>query len=294
MTGDDSRNSELRRLSFTDFLLKSGPNESVEVQQLWHFHHSVGGGKSNQLDAPKDLLLECSECVGKRTFGLEGTGYLSNLGFANNVFLRYKCKNCEKQWRTYALRVIPNKEPSSGSLLKYGEWPPFGMIVDPKVAELLGDEVELFRKGLNSEAKSLGIGAFAYYRRVLERQRAGIFDRVILAAEKLEASPETVAELRKAKADRQFTKGLDAIKPGVLQGIYINGHNPLTLLYDEVSDGLHAQSDAEILENAQTIRLLLVDLASRLEIALSEDNAVTEAVNKLLKRQAQRRNPERE
>ena len=102
------------------------------------------------------------------------------------------------------------------------------------------------------------------------------------------AGEDAIARLRAAKADRQLTKAIEAIKPGPLQALYIDGHNPLMLLYDAVSDGLHGQTDAENLVTARTIRLLLAELAKRIEQVLADHAEVTGAVTKLLQAKAAR------
>jgi len=47
---------------------------------------------------------------------------------------------------------------------------------------MLGDNRDLFMKGRRCESQSLGIGAFVYYRRVVENQRAAILGQIIKIA----------------------------------------------------------------------------------------------------------------
>lgn len=102
------------------------------------------------------------------------------------------------------------------------------------------------------------------------------------AAKKLDAEAEVLGRLVAAQNETQFTKSIEAIKPAPLKAIYINGHNPLTLLHDAVSDRLHGLSDTENLAAAQTVRVLLTELAKRVKDALADHEEVTNAVNKLL------------
>jgi hypothetical protein len=46
------------------------------------------------------------------------------------------------------------------------------------------------------------------------------------------------------------------VKHGIPQARLINGHNPLTLLHNALSAGLHEQSDETCLELAQAVRVV--------------------------------------
>jgi hypothetical protein len=47
------------------------------------------------------------------------------------------------------------------------------------------------------------------------------------------------------------------VQHGIPQARLINGHNPLTLLHNALSAGLHEQSDETYLELAQAVRVML-------------------------------------
>ena len=280
MASEEEQSTELPAYTFADFLLQVAPNEVVRVTDMWR-----NKGGSPDIMLPQLLPLYCSHCGGERYFfPTEAMQFYSDP--ERHDFIHYKCRNCGDRIKTYAVALL--REESGGRAVKYGESPPFGVFVQPDVEKLLGNSVELFRKGLEAESRGLGIGAFAYYRRVLETQRINIFDQVIKVAKKLDADESVIAPLEAAKNERQFTKSMEALKAGPLKAIYIDGHNPLTLLHDAVSDGLHAQSDAENLSNAQTVRLLLSDLARRIDDALADHEEVTNAVTRLLQAKAAR------
>ena len=73
--------------------------------------------------------------------------------------------------------------PAVGSRLSYGEYPPFGERTPAKVITMIGPDRDLFLNGRRAENHGLGIGASAYYRRVVENQKDRIFDMIIEAAE---------------------------------------------------------------------------------------------------------------
>jgi hypothetical protein len=137
-------------------------------------------------------------------------------------------------------------------------------------------------------SQALGIGAFAYYRRVVENQKGRIVNQIESVASRLGASKEILSRFQKAASETQFSRAIDDVKDCIPQSLLIRGHNPLTLLHTALSEGIHAQSDAECLEIASSIRIVLTELAERISLALKDEAELTNAVSRLLHRQAPR------
>jgi hypothetical protein len=132
----------------------------------------------------------------------------------------------------------------------------------------------------------MGIAAFAYYRRVIEGQKDRIFDEIIKVCNRLSAGEPIVKELAAAKVETQFSKAVDSVKLAIPQALFINGHNPLTLLHSALSEGLHAQSDEECLEIATSIRVVIADFAERMGQALKDEAELSTAVSRLLNKKS--------
>lgn len=148
--------------------------------------------------------------------------------------------------------------------------------------KLIGPDRELFLKGRRCENQGLGIGAFSYYRRVVENQKNRILDEILKVAKKLNAPAETIRELESAKAEIQFSKALANSKASIPQILLINGHNPLTLLHSALSDGLHERTDEHCLELASSIRVVLGELSERLSQALKDEAELNRALARLM------------
>ena len=207
-------------------------------------------------------------------------------------FVYYRCKNCAETEKLYAI-ILKLREKGPNDVVKVGEYPPFGPPVAPRVISLIGPDRDNFLKGRRSENQGLGIGAFAYYRRIVESHKDRIFDALIRASKKLGASTEVIQDLEIAKKESQFTKGVEAMKHGLPSTLLMNGqHNPLTLLHSALSEGLHDHTDEECLELAQHIRVVLTELADRVSQALKESSELDSAVAKLMKLGSQKKRPE--
>ena len=179
------------------------------------------------------------------------------------------------------------KDGTSAVVAKLGEDPPFGPPTPARVITLIGPDRNLFLRGRRAENQGFGIGAFAYYRRVVENQKGRIIQEIARVAGKLGASPDVLAEFEKAAAETQFSKAIDQVKSAIPQVLLIDGqHNPLTLLHTALSEGLHDHTDEECLEIAQDIRLVLTELAERASTALREEAELKKSVSRLLGRKA--------
>jgi hypothetical protein len=193
----------------------------------------------------------------------------------------YRCRNCKYGTKIFSL-WISSLTVESATAMKLGEWPEFGPPTPSRVITLLGPDRDLFLRGRRSENQGLGIGAFGYYRRVVENQKNRIIGQIIRVSEKLGAEPELLLELKAAQTETQFSKAIESIRHGIPQALLIDGHNPLTLLHTALSKGLHAESDSDCLELAKSIRVVLTELADRMGHTLKDKTELTQAVSRLL------------
>jgi len=209
--------------------------------------------------------------------------YKLKIGQWHRTFLDYRCRNCRKNFKTFVVEVKCSGKGGNGEAMKLGERPPFGPNVPSRVITLIGGDRELFLAGRRAENQGMGIGAFAYYRRVVENQKGRIIDEIIKVAKRIKASEKMIQILESARDETQFAAAIESIKSTIPQVLLINGHNPLTLLHKALSKGLHAQSDKECLQLATSIRAILTELAERLGQALKEQAELDDAVKNLLK-----------
>lgn len=231
------------------------------------------------------LYCESESCQGLRFFeALPDQRIVLNTDGWRNLFIKYTCRNCRTRLKTYSLAVGRQGNATKGEAMKYGEYPPFGPPTPSRVITLIGPDRDFFLKGRRAENAGFGIGAFAYYRRVVENQKTRIIQEIAKASSKLGASAEMLAELQRASKETQFSKAIGQIKAGIPSALLIDGHNPLTLLHTALSEGLHDHSDEECMELAQEIRLVLTELAERISQALKEEAELSKAVSRLMNR----------
>lgn len=229
-----------------------------------------------------DIQLHCDQeaCNGLRFFEfIKGDNDLY-WGEWNEKFFDYRCKNCEENCKRFAVALYPQRE-NEWYAYKIGEMPSFGPHVPPRVIKLIGPDKDFFLTGRRAESQGMGIGAFTYYRRVVENQKNRILDEVIKVGEKTGLSKGLLNTLKKAKDETQFSKAIDSVKESIPQVLLIDGHNPLILLHSALSEGLHAKSEEECLELARSIRIVLTELATRSGQVLKDQAELKSAVGRL-------------
>ena len=282
---DSTKGKHKPTASWAEFLESYPPGVQALISDLVEVGRAGPTAPAEYHLALPDLQLHCdhSSCDGVRFFecGISRPWISEE---AKSSFIVYKCRNCEQTEKLFALLFRRKGQGPTGEAVKIGEWPPFGPPVPARVITLIGPDRDLFLQGRRAEIQGMGIGAFAYYRRVVENQKAHIIDEIIRVVGRIKA-PDSMAEtLEAAKEETQFTTAMEMVKDALPQTLLIDGqHNPLTLLHKALSQGVHELSDKECLSRARSIRVILTDLAERLGEALKKKAELDSALTELFK-----------
>jgi hypothetical protein len=280
--------AEQQPITFAEFLESVPPSQFVKVSDLFQPKHAPGTGTWYEMTAP-GIKLHCPNeiCNGPRIFRFQnGERSLPRGSTTKLTYFNYICSNCRRTEKLFSLHVSRKRDDEDetstvGACYKFGEFPAYGPPTPTRLLRLFGKDREIFLKGRQCENHGLGIGAFVYYRRVVENHKDQILDEIIKVATKI--APEKVEALESAKKEHQFSSALDSVKDAVPQALPINGHNPLTLLHSALSEGLHAQTDEECLGLAHDVRVVVGELADRLGQVLKDEAELNAAVSRLIK-----------
>lgn len=275
-----SRNPNLAWSSWEDFLANAAAgstysgNDSYERSHIGKFYVKV----------PPIKLFCKAECQDERYF--DDTIGNAELGTYTPFFFRYFCRHCHKDMVHIALiGHVPSKSDEAVPVFeKIGHSPPFGPVTPARLVSLIGPDKDLFLKGRRSESQGLGIGAFTYYRRVIENQKNRLLNEVIRVAQSAGSPTSIIDTLEAAKNETQFDKAMKSVKDAIPESLRINGHNPLVLLYSALSEGVHELSDEECLARAQDVRVVLGELARRAASSLADDAELKASLNRLTQR----------
>lgn len=287
--------SEVNYQSLSEFLQSTPPNQWRHISDL-SVRRTLRpyGNVINEINKP-ELELHCPDdlCNGVRFFRytevFPNTETDLQENAVNYLYIIYQCSNCKKSRKVYSLAAIlpaieqsQTIEQSQGMCHKIGEYPPYGPPVPPRLVKLIGPDRDIFLKGRKCENQGLGIGAFIYYRRVVENQKNRILEEIVKVFEKIGVSQDKIDTLREAIKETQFSTALGMAKDIMPESLLINGHSPILLLHRALSRGVHELSDEECLKLASTVRLVLGELSERLSAILKDQAELTEAISTLI------------
>jgi len=185
-------------MSFATFLETMPPNDKYTMVTDAIERDS----SSRPIIATPAIVLHCPHetCNGNRVFRYsKGDRYTSKA--PTMTYHTYLCSNCRRTKKVFSLLTDDEQAVDTAApCLKFGEIPRFGPPIPNRLLRLFGSDSRIFLKGRQSENHGLGIGAFSYYRRVVESHKDQLFDEVIKVAAKI--APDTVEALRRGKEQR--------------------------------------------------------------------------------------------
>ena len=167
--------------------------------------------------------------------------------------------------------------------MKVGQEPPWDIVPDTQLEKALGKRVDYYKKALVCESQSYGIGAFAYYRRIVEEIIDELLSGVVSLLNDQEKGHyiEVLEQVKKTTITQDKIQLVKDLLPSVLRP---DGMNPLSGLHEALSEGLHAESDERCMELAVTIRDVLIFLVSQISITNTAAANFSNSMRKLLER----------
>lgn len=172
--------------TFASFLESTPPGRWVRIVERAQ-KHDIRSDELWKVALPT-ARLHCRKCKGTHVFGPMESG--SNVAYVKKheeaAAYRYLCRNCSA-WKHFAL--LAKFEESRVHMLKLGEHLAYGPPVPPRAISLIGPDRELFLRGRRCESQGVGVGAFTYYRRVVDNQWHRLLDAFIRVAEITGSAP---------------------------------------------------------------------------------------------------------
>ena len=201
--------------------------------------------------------------------------------------MNYICALCEKFNRTFSLRIGEKKQ----YLEKVGQYPPWDISIKKKLRKILGEYFDYYKKGLICESQGSGIGANIYYRRIVEEIIGELLEDIkeFHVGEDRDKYEKVLEETRKSKKAQDKINLVKDLIPPILM---VGSQNPLKVLYNILSGGIHGKTDEECLEDAQIIRETFIFLINSILQRQKDKQKYDDNIKKLLekRRQKQKKN----
>jgi hypothetical protein len=230
------------------------------------------------------INMSCDVCKSNQTFNMTNEYYDNGqkicLEPRNHVIdLQFLCQSCKLFQRRFFVYI--NQELDT--MYKVGQYPEWEIKIDKNLEKLLNKHANTFRKGLVCESQGYGIGAFSYYRRITEEIIDELLDSILDLIEE-ENKGDYILALQKTKKTRITQEKIDLIKDILPTVLKPNGMNPLGVLHSELSEGLHAATDEDCLENAHHIKSILIFLINQIIQSKESAKVFTVSMKSLLEK----------
>jgi hypothetical protein len=230
---------------------------------------------------PSPINLLCENCGVERTFN-PASETLLKIGNSDLKYIMYNCPVCKFKVTFILYEGCEYDEGVAHDpyIMKVCQWPSWSPRIDKRLQKLFGDNLDYYKKGLCCEQEDFGIGAFAYYRRIIEVVIDKLLDALydMLNDEEKEKYKE---DMNKARTERVAEKKIEIVKEILPTFLRPDGLNPLKSLHSSLSAGLHSGSEKECLEIAKEIRISLEFLLKGLVENREEKRDYSKAVKKL-------------
>jgi len=236
----------------------------------------------NSLPKPA-ISLFCHECNGSQTFNMNNDYYddFTYGGQCSGLIIRaeYICMHCQNVTRHFFIKISDDKK----WIMKVGQFPAWEIRGNIDIENMLQNYKDYYKKGLVCESQGYGIGAFGYYRRIVEEIIDQLLDEIstLLAGEELIKYTEALEKTKKTTVAQEKIELVKELLPQILRP---DNMNPLQILHSALSEGLHARSDEECLEYADQCRKIIIFLVVQVRISKNSAKEFKESMKKVLEK----------
>jgi hypothetical protein len=215
------------------------------------------------------------------------------------------CKSCNKNKVEFLLKissddvVSKSKLPSINRIIennkkgiveikpsiyiqKIGVYPELKPEIDKTISKYFDRETNnWYFKAIKSLNENFGIGSFAYFRRIVEKELIKIInDLSHIESEESNHIKELLEKYNKTEKVYHIYENIFEFLPSSLKGL---GDNPFQLLYKQTSKGLHNLSEQECLKRANNINQLLKFVIIKINEEKSEILKIRQVIKDLKK-----------
>jgi hypothetical protein len=227
------------------------------------------------------IVTRCPACKSERPFTdsrSRGGGAGMPIPKTKSGILDYhlRCVICSQGIRYW---VEINVE--EGWLRKVGQTPPWSIEISATVEEALGADAELYKKALITLSQGYGLGACAYLRRVVENNVHRILALLLELNRELGATGDELEALQAVIDSKVANKKLAEASRFLPPTLIVSGVNPLRLLYDSLSQGIHSMTEAECADTAAQMIAALKYLVTELGRQLTARHHFADEVRRL-------------
>lgn len=203
----------------------------------------------------------------------------------------YTCRNCRVSSVKYFYWWFIDPTDGISTFYKVGEYPPLtAHLPDALKNNFDKEDADFYQKAIRLRNHNLGIAAIAYLRRVVENRINDMLDVLAQAAREQEhpVAEEELKKIGEIKAARRLDAKIDyaaKLLPEHLKPA--NLPNPIDILHELASDGLHARSEEECVDIFDGCKEVFEFVFGNLKVKSEEAKNFIESLKRLSQRKAQ-------
>ncbi|MGB0002456.1 MAG: hypothetical protein WBQ04_20225 [Candidatus Acidiferrales bacterium] len=218
----------------------------AEILETWPLYRSFVYDGADGVVVVPEISLFCSSCKRDTFWQTNVHGQNFKQGFTTRT---YKCKNCGGATVTYYFYWGVSTQKHN-LFFKVGQHPELEERI-PESLEQAFDaaDLKMYKNALRLRNFNFGIGAVAYVRRVVENRMNDMLEILYEAAVEHNAPREVLARHDEVKRDIRFAAKVDyagELLPATLRPA--GKPNPIAILHELASEGLHAKTDEECVD----------------------------------------------
>jgi len=188
----------------------------------------------------------------------------------------YACRNCGTIFLVwFSWRMVDGKPVAA----KVGQAPALTVRLPRHVEKALGGSADLWKKGIRSRHQGYGIGALAYFRRVVEDSTSKLLELLADAmATAGEPEPKVQAVRDLIAAPVPFATKMEQAAKTIPRSLRPGDANPFQTMFEILSGGLHGDTDAECCRLVDALANSMLLIVARLNADIENQKAYGEAV----------------
>jgi hypothetical protein len=274
----------------------SNPYDLVEATFEYHCEN-----EESKRTFELDLDPETKDLYGKMTSGIILGQNIVDKKLNYTVKVIGKCKSCKEYNVFFLLNIFTNNpiiknenyraqlsinqisieyENTNVYIKKTGASPQIKVLPNKIISKYFKKETSgWYFKGINALNENYGIGAFAYFRRIIEFELINIINDIKSLPDSHKVEIQKL--LDKHNENPKVSTIYDNIFKHLPNSLKILGDNPIKILYNQTSEGLHSLGEKECLEKAEKILKLLDFVIIKINEEKSEIKQLRETIKGL-------------
>lgn len=211
-----------------------------------------------------EIQGDCSICNASKPFhNSDAKNTIVELEWGKTSYaciVSFLCVTCRKDYKSFWINAIQIDEDNY-QVTKIGEHPQRELPRSKALSKFFKEDKQEYNKAVICLAIGYGVAAFAYMRRVVEKNIHGLLD---LIAESAEPDSKLAGSLAKLKTTSPMSDKIKIANQALPDYLKPDGFNPLGQIYELLSEGVHSLPDEECLDKAQDLQACLEFLISEL------------------------------